>query len=149
MVASISQTFNREAIDPVDEEPILIGKRQHDGVTQYVVHEYKGFWMDDIEYYNEEDYQEKYGDNPPRTLDDLKSDLQTAMEQRYAVLKEAADYLLKKDNTTLIDRGMGGMDEMESKIASTIAVMHKRNNESLGYGRKISDLQPRVRLQRR
>ncbi|MCB1531497.1 MAG: hypothetical protein KDJ35_01375 [Alphaproteobacteria bacterium] len=123
MVSELSAVFNRQSNDPVTSEPILLGVREHDGVKQYMVHQFKGFMgvgFDDVYYLNEADYQKLCRDNPPRTLDDLKNDYSDAAKERYEVLKQAKDLIEENTTMSVDDYGLDGLDKMQAKIESKL-----------------------------
>ncbi len=164
----VSKTFNRESNDPVNEEPILMGTREHGGTTQYIVHQYNGFWSanlpggedkDDIKYYSEEEYQEKFGDNAPRSFDDLKEDYSSIVDKRYDVLQEAKSHIESHSKYEVADNGkeLDALNRMQKHVNEIAGIMVrdgpnnevaqkalKLGNDALDLGYQAKEIRERI-----
>lgn len=118
---SLTAQFNRESIDPT-QDPVLIGTRDNDGVKQYIVHQYHGWWSGDaIEHYGEEAFREEFGDQDLITLDELKEQYADVQQQRYDLLSEARTLIEDNSNIDISSYGVEHTNKLQSEMNQQIA----------------------------
>ncbi len=144
MATALTQTFNQEAeVNHPKTEPILVDVRNVDGQKQYVVHEFSRWGAaasvvglgeeDDIETYNEEEYQKEYGDNPPRTLEAYKAEYEELEGERIRVLEGAVNELNKIGFNHMIEPSrMGDLNHVEDMLNSHV-------NDLYGEGAGVAE----------